>query len=299
MALTIPCTTSRTISIDDFTEYVRREVDLRDENSIASAAAKLRELANDRNLIVRKLNRLVEAAFKSGALASTQAILLSRTDDFLVRANVWPSTADIAAGRVFQQDQFSYNIAHDHNFTFLTVNYDGPGYETDIYEYDSIVEGYVGEPVDLRFLEKVRFGSGMVMLYRANRDAHIQYPPKEMTVTLNLVVTTPDVRLREQFAFDLQKKVLLGYPPDHEGSRRVSIIEMAAHIGNMDTVPLLADLSNKHPCRRTRLAALEGLERLAPEQGVKAWEKAASDSAPLVARTARKRLELLKFKTAV
>ena len=105
------------------------------------------------------------------------------------------------------QDQFSYNIAHDHNFSFLTVGYLGPGYETDIYEYDyDSVEGYVGEKVEMQFLEKVRFAAGMAMYYRASRDLHIQHPPSEMTIPLNLLIQPPEVRLREQYEFDLNTR---------------------------------------------------------------------------------------------
>src|SRR5689334_5192680 len=112
MAVTIPCATARTISVGEFVEYVGQHVSLNDDDSVASAAPMLRALANDRSLVVNQLNRLIETAFGAGSLPSSQSILLHRSDNFIVRANVWPSTSDLAAGRVFQQDQFSYNVAH-------------------------------------------------------------------------------------------------------------------------------------------------------------------------------------------
>jgi len=45
------------------------------------------------------------------------------------------------------------------------------------------LEGFVGEKIDFRFLERTLFGPGMVMLYRASRDVHIQYPPDDLSVT--------------------------------------------------------------------------------------------------------------------
>ena len=182
MARTIPCSTSNAISIGEYLEHVRSKVNLRDEDSLAASAPMLRALANDRELVVRELNRRIENFLADGAIPSAQSLALGGGDDFYVRANIWPAIADMASGRAYQ-DQFAYNLAHDHNFTFMTVNYLGPGYETEIYEYDfDKVEGYIGEAVDLRFLEKIRFGTGIVMLYRASRDVHVQYAPTELTM---------------------------------------------------------------------------------------------------------------------
>ncbi|MGH6629314.1 MAG: hypothetical protein ACREB3_06255 [Burkholderiales bacterium] len=292
MARTIPCSNSDAISIEEYLEHVRARVDLRDEDSIAASAPKLRALANDRDLIVRELNRRIENYLTDGALLSAQALLIGvGSDDFYVRANIWPAISDMASGRAYQ-DQFAYNLAHDHNFTFMTVNYLGPGYETEIYEYDyDKVVGYVGEPVDLRFNEKVRFGTGTVMLYRASRDVHVQFAPTELTITLNLMVSHPEVRIRDQYYFDLTTRTIAGYPPELAGSSRATLLRLAGHLGNGDTSQLLSDIGTQHPDRRTRLTALEALSRTQPAEAASIWEKASSDPAPLVANTARRRLK--------
>lgn len=154
MALTLACQNSQQISVEDYLAHVSTKVDVRDTDSIIASAGQLRSLANDRSLVVSRLNEYVEQAFSSPGLASAQTILIGRGKDFYVRANLWPSGSDVGTGRVYQ-GQFSYDLAHDHNFSFLTVGYSGPGYETDIYEYDyDQVEGYLGEKVEIRFLEK-------------------------------------------------------------------------------------------------------------------------------------------------
>jgi len=294
MARTIPCSTSNAIGINEYLEHVRSKVNLRDEDSLAASAPMLRALANDRELVVRELNRRVENFLSHGAIPSAQSLALGGGDDFYVRANIWPAIADMASGRAYQ-DQFAYNLAHDHNFSFMTVNYLGPGYETEIYEYDfDKVEGYIGEAVDLRFLEKIRFGTGMVMLYRASRDVHVQYAPTELTITLNLMVAHPEVRIRDQYHFDLASRTIAAYPSELASSTRATLLNLAGSLGDADTEQLLSDLAAKHPCRRTRLSAFEAWSRQQPEKAQSIWELAAADSAPLVANAARRRLRDLE-----
>jgi hypothetical protein len=294
MALTIPCNTTDALSLEEYLEYVRGRVNLHDLDSIAASAPKLRALANDRELVVRELNGRIENYLAKGALPSAQSLLLGKGNDFYVRAAIWPAISDMASGRAYQ-DQFAYNVAHDHNFTFMTVNYLGPGYETEIYEYDnSKVVGYVGESVDLRFLEKVRFGTGMVMLYRASHDVHVQYAPAELTITLNLMVAHQEVRIRDQFFFDLTSRTIASFPPDLAATGRVSLVGLAGHVGDANTQQLLSDLSQKHPCRRTRLTAFEAWSRQKPEDAAAIWERAAADAAPLVTNAARQRLRKLE-----
>ncbi len=290
MALTLHCQNTNTVSVEEYLAYVGSKVDLNDPASVIASAPMLKGLANDRNLVVSRLNEYVEKSFSMPGLASAQTILIGSGKNFYVRANLWPSVADVGAGKMYQ-DQFSYNIAHDHNFSFLTVGYHGPGYETDIYEYDyDKVEGYVGEPVEMQFLEKVRFSAGMAMYYRASRDLHIQYPPSEMTITLNLMLSPPAVRLREQYEFDLNTRTIARLPAELEASRRVSFIELTARLGNGNTAQLLEDLAQQHPCRRTRLTAWQALTTLLPQQARRFWEKACADAAPLVVNHARRRL---------
>ena len=293
MAITISGSTSRVVSLDEFIDHVHTQVDLRDQDSVAAAASMFQGLANDRELVVRQLNRQVKHQFRSQAVASAQVIFLGEGRDFYVRANVWPSNADIASGRVYQ-DQFAYHLAHDHNYNFMTVCHHGPGYITEIYEYDhERLEGQVGEKVDFRFLERKHFNAGMVMLYRASKDVHIQLPPEELSVTLNFMISTPEVRLRDQYFFDLESKTLMEYPGELDGSRRVSVLRMAGHIGNGDTQQLLDDLAHSHPCRRTRLAAHESLARLDPAGAAQIWEAACRDPEPLVVHSAQEQLKLL------
>ncbi|MDE2148697.1 MAG: hypothetical protein KGJ55_02445 [Gammaproteobacteria bacterium] len=287
MAVTLAVDRDDVVGLDEFIDFVNREVDLRDRDSLLGAAPRLRALANDRGLVARRLNALVENLFTGEVSPSAQSIFLGAGEGFYVRANLWPSNADISAGRIYQ-DRFSYHIAHDHNYDFLTVNHFGPGYRTDIYDYDfAALAGHPGEPVQMRFLETVHFRSGMVMLYRASQDLHVQYPPEDFSISLNLMVAGPEVRLRDQLFFDLERKCLLDYPADDDASRRVSMLRLAGLAGDGNTRELLDGLSRTHPCRRTRLAAYAALAQMAPAAAAELWRRAGGDREPLVAEAAR------------
>lgn len=291
MAYTISCQGKESLELDEYLELVRSKVDLGDEQSLADSAPWLHALANNRELIVQRLNDLVYDQFKTKGLpySSSQTIFLGSGENFMLRANIWPSTADIVAGRVFQS-QLIYDVAHDHNYHFLTVNFSGSGYETDIYEYDhDKVIGYVGEPVDMQLLQRAQFTKGSVMLYRASKDLHIQHPPKEMSVTINLIASLPEVRMREQYYFDVEQACISMYPDGGDSSVRSSFMQVVSMLGDENTVQLLSDLMKKHPSPRTRLAAAEALENMG--QGAGVWDQALRDPHPLLVRAARLRLD--------
>ena len=293
MAINVVCNTTKIISIDEFVEHVHTQVDVRDPDSIIEAAPMLQALANDRELVVSRLNQQIKQLFQHRAVSSGQVVFLAQGKEFYVRANIWPSSADVAGGRIYQ-DQFSYNVAHDHNYGFLTANYFGPGYTTDIYEYDNEkVQGYVGEHVDLRFLGRTLFSAHNVMYYRASKDVHTQFPPDDLSITLNLMIATPEVQLTDQYFFDLDSCEVIAYPPELDGSRRISMLKMAGLCGNTDTRQLLSDIAAKHPCRRTRLHAFEQLATLAPSEAGQIWAAAAKDRELLVSNSARKKLSAI------
>ncbi|WP_187695309.1 hypothetical protein [Qipengyuania marisflavi] len=110
-----------------------------DEDSLDHAAQLLARLAADRgflgDLMVAQLrDRHRDMAVESGY--GPQAIVLSplRNGCFL-RANIWPSEQE-SCFHASGAKSFVYGVPHDHNFSFLTAGYFGPGYQSDYYEYD-------------------------------------------------------------------------------------------------------------------------------------------------------------------
>lgn len=293
MALTIPCASNRIATVAEVIEQADRLPTPDDPNSIATLAPLLGALANDRELIVRLLNRRLGGRVDGGSTRLAQSMTLGAGKQVRLRANIWPSSADLTAGRVHQGNP-TYDVAHDHNFHFLTAAYFGTGYVTEIYEYEQdAIEGYLGEAVELRFLERTQFVSGRAMLYRGSRDVHVQFPPEDISITLSLMFDAPELKARDQYYFDLQRQTISGFGPDTDTARRIDAVVMAGHAGNGDTCQLLGDLARRHSCRRTRLAAYESLVRLLPDDEMKIWERASGDPAPLVANEARARLSAL------
>ena len=82
------------------------------------------------------------------------------SEKYFIRANFWPSERD-SVFKASGTSPFFYHVPHDHNFSFLTVGYLGPGYWSEYYEYDyDKVVGLPGEKVDLQIRREGQARSG-------------------------------------------------------------------------------------------------------------------------------------------
>lgn len=251
------------ISLAEFVAHVRREVDVRDLASVVAAAPVLAALAADRNFLGRLLcEQLREqlrggAAFQAGNGYISPSFILHAEPEWFVRANVWtPRVADEPG----VQDRVNfYALAHDHYFSFMTVGYWGPGYETELYEVEpGSFEEVVGAPVELQRIGRRTLAPGQVMLYRASRDVHEQAPPAELSISLNLMLVPPEVSLVSQHFFDLEAhRVAAITGPATQG--RVGLCRFAAALGDPAFVEPLARLAAQHPTAAVRRAATEAV----------------------------------------
>src|SRR3546814_20111803 len=120
-------------------------------------------------------------------------------DKYVFRSKFWPGPRD-SCFKSSGSSPFFYHVPHDHNFSFLTVGYLGPGYWSEYYEYEyDKVVGYPGEAVDLRFVERSRLEEGKVILYRAHRDLPTQLPADEMSVPHHRLEGSPRPTFRWRF----------------------------------------------------------------------------------------------------
>jgi hypothetical protein len=185
-------------------------VDLADEASLAHAAALLAGLALNRDFLADRVIAALKASFANQlelSRYSAQVFLLHRSRrGYFLRANLWPAASD-AAYAASGAAAFAYGLPHDHNFSFLTTGYWGPGYVSDYYDYDAeAVDGRVGEPLNLRFVERSQLSEGKMMLYRAHRDIHSQHPPESLSVSLNIMEEGEHLPWRDQYIVDLGQK---------------------------------------------------------------------------------------------
>lgn len=267
MARVIACTDENAIGLSDVVQALNDDsFDPADEDSFAAAAPLLKQLANNRDflaeLAIAELNDRCTRQTLENRYSSQVMMLHRASEKYFIRANFWPSPRD-SLFKASGTSPFFYHLPHDHNFSFLTVGYLGPGYWSEYYEYDyEQVVGVPGEKVDLTFIEKTRLDQGKVMLYRAHRDVHNQLPADDMSVSINIMEASNRLSFLSQYQFDVKKcevariltrtsmEALLAIAANHDSGNGRDLVEsFAAH----------------HPCDRIQFAALRELAAAEPD----------------------------------
>jgi hypothetical protein len=267
--------------------------DPRDEESLVHAALQLRRLGNNRDflgdLLVEQLARHAVDDADENAYGP-QVIMLRPPGegDFFLRANIWPS-ADEHAVRASGGGAFVYGLPHDHNFSFLTLGYFGPGYWSSYYEYDyAQTVGHPGEPAALRFVERSRLEEGKIQLYRAHVDVHDQAAPDALSVSLNIMHACGAHGWLDQYSFDLDNR-RIGRIISNGSSE--AFIRIAVGLGHAGALDLAQWLGTCHPSDRVRLAAWGALAscEAAPQARDEVWRRAERAGGRLVAAVAKER----------
>lgn len=216
--------------------------------------------------------------------------MLKREKNFYLRVNFWLPT-----GKEFAMEKHNmttvYEKPHCHNFNFLTLGILGPGYETAIYEYDySKVKGIPGEAINARFLEKTSLPKGKMMIYRSGIDIHDQIPPKEISISFNLMGYPGKGKNKlNQYFFDLESNKLRGTV---NNSMSGFLIRLASEFGDENTKEILDSISKDHFCSRTRVAAFQGLAKMMPYDKKGIWNRAINDTNPIVQFYAKQNIEI-------
>lgn len=256
------------MSLDEFMDFVSAEIDVEDFDSVVEGAWALRALANDRDFVLENYHKELKTywAGQSDNENLPQSVLLAVSRDFYVRTNIWLPLDDHDPNSGFERSLYSYDMAHDHNFHFVTVGYFGPGYETDLYRYDrSKVEGFEGEFVELENCGREQLTPGRTMVYQAGRDIHTQHAPSEVSVSLNLMCRPRDIAITPQYIFDPKAHQLVKGAGDLV-STRLFLLDLCRHLHDDETVTILADFARSHRCDRTRAHALNILREIRPAE---------------------------------
>ncbi|GAA4812763.1 hypothetical protein GCM10023232_05100 [Sphingosinicella ginsenosidimutans] len=293
----IAADTTESIELAELIETLETSgFDPQDEDNFASFGGALKKLGNNKSflgdLIIGELKQRCAGQLRDNQY-SAQVILLHSGTRYIIRANFWPAMKDSVI-RHSGTDPFFYGVAHDHNFSFLTVGYFGPGYWSDYYEYDyGAVAGYPGEKVALRFVEKARLEEGKVMLYRAHQDVHLQLAADEMSISLNIVEASHSSSFRDQYRFDAVNGTLEGI------MTRISLeplLALAATQAGEDGRDLVTDYARRHPSDRIRWCALRAVVSAEPsiDSRLARFEAATADPSPLIAALARREAERIE-----
>ncbi|MEH0396209.1 hypothetical protein QA789_11080 [Streptomyces sp. B21-088] len=291
MAYTLPTAGPARLGLSDYIDHIQATVDPADTDSVLASADALSALGNDPDLLVDHLNRELAdlATWQNNNPYMGPSLLLGHGDGFTVRANIWLPPTGMRHDQ--EQQLHSYEVPHDHPFSFLTVGHFGPGYRTTIWEYDaSTVTGHAGEPVTLRLLEHTELVTGKVMFYRAGRDIHTQYHPTALSVSLNLLIHQRDPHAEQRF-FDTGRQRLTHSAPSATSRSHQILCDLAGHLGDPRTAPLLEHLATHHPAPAVRTQALDNTVRLLGPDARTTLEVAADDPHPRVHAHARNLLQ--------
>ncbi|WP_162806461.1 transposase [Sphingosinicella terrae] len=298
MARMIPCEDGDPIELADLIEALNDDAfDPGDEEGFAAMAPLLRRLAGNRDflagLAVAELkDRCARQSLENRY--SAQVIMLHRASEkYFIRANFWPSPQDSVV-RNSGLAPFFYHVPHDHNFSFLTVGYLGPGYWSEYYEYDyEKVVGFPGEPVGLRYVETSRLEPGKVMLYRAHRDVHNQLPADSLSVSINIMEASNRLPFLSQYRFDVKSCQIAGILTR---SATEALLALAAHQGGGNARDLLERFAAHHPCDRIQFAALREMAIAAPDvdTGLDILARGTGSPVRLVAEMSRQEMNRLQ-----
>lgn len=221
-------------------------------------ASLLRGLCEDRSILPDLLRRQLAGENIVDNRYSAQVFVLGRGEYFTLRAVIW----DEPVGLLGEQ-MYLYELPHDHDFSFFTLGYFGPGYETVVRSYDNEnVVGVEGESVRTYDEERWTLSKGRVALFEGGKDIHCQLPPASLSISFNVLqnVASSGIR-RRQYEFDENfssvRRVLNVNP--------VSLLARAACAVGGAAVQYVEEIAITAPGDYERAVALKALVSLDPK----------------------------------
>jgi hypothetical protein len=282
------------IEVQDFIDAIRNAYRGNSVEAMLATAEKFQALAANREFIrdalLAELKRIGAERHNLGSFAP-QSFIIHRAAPFSLRLNLWLPPA--GSSRKIEQEAriYSYEKAHDHNFSLLTVGAGGPGYQTRVFEYDrNTIEGYEGEHVKMTHLEDTELPTGKAMVYRPHRDIHVQLPPEAPSMSLNLLVEEKEIVEQPQYFFDLRNSTVIPMN-DNEVGRRVSFLQAVGHFADESCASLLFDVALQSRNPSLRAAAVHAIRTAFPESEPELKTLAKADGHPLVLREIQPTLE--------
>lgn len=299
MTKTIRVEPQSKLTLEEFLDHVGFATQFTEYDSLDPIAQPFRDLASNREMLPEILCNVAKGLAQGGraGMYTSQSITLGHGNNYYVRANFWTPLKLEGSFKTQERKAFSYNDTHDHNYNFMTVGYFGPGYETDLYRYDpENVEGYVGESVNLEYVGRESLPVGKIMTYECKKDAHTQFPPDSLSISLNLIAHNRQFDQLDQYYFCPRQRKIIGIPQLAFVHRRASVISMLGQVANANGVDILCELSISSSCRRVREAAFEGLAvapNLTTDERIELVQAGISDRDKIVSRHAREIIERL------
>lgn len=269
MAYTIENIDTSSIHLEEFLAFTNQFDDLNSEPALLEIAPTFKKLLNNDHFLTDVLNSELRSwrDFQRTNAYNGQVVLLAKTRTFSMRANIWTPPVDYGDARLNDNDFYSYALAHDHNFCFLTGGYYGPGYETSIFEWETLKNRHVGATPDIRPLEDTSLPAGKMMVYRRLWDIHIQKPAPSLSLSINVL---PHQEMFErQCLFNPSLDRVTSVPFMGAGTRD-GLCELAANLNDPVTAQLLHDIATSSDDHYSRGSAMLALAKIAPDAAVDA-----------------------------
>lgn len=290
---------SREADLEEAAVQIRAQgFDPHDEESLDHTARWLRRLGNNKtflgDVLIEQLAQRHREEPGGNSYSPQVVMLVPPGGSFFIRANIWPSAGDHMV-RASGEAAFAIGMPHDHNFSFLTHGYFGPGYWSDYYEYDfAEVTGYRGEAVpSLRFIERARLEPDKIMLYRAHVDVHAQLPADSLSVSLNVMHASGAQGWMDQYKFDLERREIVARLSP---APNAAFLKVAVGLGGEEALDLAHLFALRHPSDSMRLSAWEALAARETDAAARdaLWREAEGAGSCLVAMEARARRSALE-----
>jgi hypothetical protein len=188
-----------------------------------------------------------------GTFVPPQTFGLVIRDGLGLRVNVWPTLRQSSPYASQEMLIYAYDLPHNHDFTFLTVGHFGEGYETDLYEVDAAtITGEAGQKVKLENFSRQKLSRGRILAFDSYSDLHTQFPPPELSISINLVVLETG-KTGEQVIFDTANQTVIGGIDEGTVGRMKLTLDLAAAFPTDETVEILENFAET--CRYERLRA--------------------------------------------
>lgn len=266
MAISFYSNTKDSLSFDEFLCLTKEKIKFGNEDSLLQCNELLLKLSNNKTFFIDFLNSQLKDnfnLFQSENSYNEQSFLLFDCSDFYIRVTYWPKYSSNQKIKSEQDKTFTYNLAHDHNFSLLTAGYKGEGYWTKIWEYDyEKIIGFSGEKVDMKFLEETNLCEGKAMYYIPNKDIHLQLPPKsEDSLAINIILKSYKQFNNKQFDFNIENKTIKNVIYGSSSSK-FGILKLASHVNDEKTIELLMNLIKKNEIKLVKEEALISLSKI-------------------------------------
>jgi hypothetical protein len=253
----------------DFKEFInsaKSKVKFDDIESLLEMKDELLYLGNNKNFFTDYLNNQLKGDIKNFQIDNNyneQSFLIFDSENFYVRVTYWPILSNNSIIKDFQNKTFSYDMAHDHNFSLLTTGYKGQGYGTKIWQYDyNKVAGYVGEDIDMTFIGETNLSEKKAIFYEPSKDIHLQMPPTaEDSLAINIILKSYKQFEKRQYCFDIENKKIESIIYGTSESK-FGILKLASIFGNELSKEILINLSKKHEIPQVRQEAIISLASL-------------------------------------